>query len=355
MNTRIPLLSLRVTNHIPRDLCRLSAVLVPLVFFILIPLSCTPTGPDTRHFSESASVGNDVAAENIMPWVRTLAAAHTGDTHLIDNTGFDPGDKYPSDHLTRDSAVKVVVAAFQSMKYVPRFVTLGTGAQAAHNVVAEWPGTSPGSGVLLVGVHLDAFYAGADDNGSAVAAMLETARVVRLHRFAHTIRFVAFDLEEFGGLGSTRYVNGGYADDVTAAIVLDLVGYSSGSPGSQKDLMGIRLPDTGDFLFVIGNEQSSDMAQRMVAMGNSSGLSKLFGLITPGDGTYFFSSAFMRSDHALLWFRHVPTLFLTDGADFRNPNYHRESDTPETLDPAFLAGNTRALAAAVALFAEVEQ
>lgn len=146
----------------------------------------------------------------------------------------------------------------------------------------------------------------------------------------------------------------GLADDVVSAIVLDMVGFASSEPGSQNDILGVKLPDTGDFLLVIGNDDSAIMTQEMVVLGNSFGLAKLVGLIAPGDGTYFLSSVFMRSDHGLLWFHGVPALLLTDTANFRNPNYHKPTDTPETLDSTFLARNTRALAAAVALFAEVQ-
>jgi hypothetical protein len=117
--------------------------------------------------------------------------------------------------------------------------------------------------------------------------------------------------------------------------------------------MGIRLPDVGDYLSVAGNEASSEMVQKIAALGNSTGLAKVQGVLAPGDGTYFLSSVFMRSDHGLLWYRGIPAVLFTDGANFRNPHYHKPSDTPESLDPQFLGRNTKILAAAVALFAEV--
>ncbi len=40
-------------------------------------------------------------------------------------------------------------------------------------------------------------------------------------------------------------------------------------------------------------------------------------------------------------------LFWTDTAEFRNPHYHRPTDTPDTLDYGFLASVTRLLTAAV--------
>ena len=135
---------------------------------------------------------------------------------------------------------------------------------------------------------------------------------------------------------------------------MDMVGYASSEPGSQKAPIGVKLPDVGDFLLVIGNENSAEMTQQAVALGNTFDLAKLLGLVAPGDAAYFHSSMFMRSDHGLMWHQGIPAIFLTDTANFRNPHYHLPSDRPETLDPLFLARNTRALAAAVALFAEVQ-
>jgi Zn-dependent M28 family amino/carboxypeptidase len=208
--------------------------------------------------------------------------------------------------------------------------------------------------VILVGSHIDAFYGGADDNTSAVAAMLEAARIVRNYSFARTIRFVSFDLEELGSVGSTRYVEAGLADDVTAALVMDMIGYRSFEAGSQKNVMGIRLPDVGDYLMVIGNKDSEEMTQQITALSNGYSLSKSLGILAPGDGAYFLSQALMRSDHGLMWYKGIPAVFFTDGANFRNPNYHLSSDIPETLDVEFFEGNTKVLTAAIALLAEVQ-
>jgi hypothetical protein len=38
------------------------------------------------------------------------------------------------------------------------------------------------------------------------------------------------------------------------------------------------------------------------------------------------------SDHWSFWQFGFPAVMVTDTAFFRNPNYHRSTDTPETLD-----------------------
>jgi Zn-dependent M28 family amino/carboxypeptidase len=315
-------------------------------------MSCAPTAPDTAGFDRPMQMADDVVTANLMPWIEKLAEARANDKP-VDCTGFEEEELFPACRLTRDASVKLVAEAFQSMGFTPDTVALGDGPLTAYNISAEWRGTTKPQEVILVGSHLDAFYAGADDNGSAVAAMLEIARAVRKHRFARTIRFVAFDLEEYGSIGSTRYVRAGYANDVVAALVMDLIGYASSKPGSQKDVLAIKLPDTGDFLLAIGNQNSATMAQEVVAMSSQYGTGKILGVIAPGDGAYFLSSVFMRSDHGLLWYRGIPALFFTDTANFRNPHYHKPTDTPASLDAEFLGQNTKIIAAAVARYAEV--
>jgi aminopeptidase YwaD len=57
---------------------------------------------------------------------------------------------------------------------------------------------------------------------------------------------------------------------------------------------------------------------------------------------------FRRSDHAPFWDAGVSAVMVTDTANFRNPHYHRRTDTVETLDLDFFAGAVEAMAAATA-------
>ena len=67
-----------------------------------------------------------------------------------------------------------------------------------HNVVAEKRGTVSPEKVLIVGAHYDTVpgSAGADDNASAVAVLLELARHIQGVSMGATVRLVAFSLEE---------------------------------------------------------------------------------------------------------------------------------------------------------------
>ncbi len=315
--------------------------------------SCTKEAPIIENKESILSFSGSIEKSGVYQWVEQLYDIHINDTPLS-NEGYPPGELFPSGHLTRSAVVGAVAGALSDMGYKADTIQLGNEPHIAYNVVAEQKGALFPEEVVLVACHLDAFYGGADDNTSAVAAMLEIARAARSFSFARTIRFAAFDLEELGSVGSTRYIEAGYASDVSCAIVMDLIGYSSAEPDSQKDIFGVTTPDTGDFIFVVGNRNSSDAIQSIISLDHTASISKSVGVIAPGDGTYFMSSVFMRSDHGLMWYKGIPAIFFTDGANYRNPNYHKISDKPETLNKDFLGNNTKLVAAAVALLAEIQ-
>ena len=320
---------------------------------VLLFIACDEGTTDRSGFENAIIVSQQVQGDHVMQWIEELVEVHLNDIP-IDNSECPPHDLFPTDHLTRDAAVGYVSEEFRKMGYVPDTAVLGEGPYITYNVFAEWIGTTHPEEVVLVGSHIDAFYGGADDNTSAVAAMLEAARVARGFSFERTIRFVAFDLEELGSLGSTRYVEAGLANDVETAIVMDLIGYRSFEAGSQENVMGIRLPDVGDYLMVVGNKDSETITRQITDIANTYSLTKAQGVLAPGDGAYFLSQALMRSDHGLMWYEGIPAVFFTDGANFRNPNYHLASDLPGTLDQEFLTENVRLLTAAIALLAEVQ-
>ena len=54
------------------------------------------------------------------------------------------------------------------------------------------------------------------------------------------------------------------------------------------------------------------------------------------------------SDHSSFWDAGYPALMITDTSFYRNPHYHRPTDTPDTLDYPFLAKVTAGTCAAVA-------
>jgi hypothetical protein len=109
-------------------------------------------------------------------------------------------------------------------------------------------------------------------------------------------------------------------------------------------------PDVGNFIVVVGNWSSGGLGNRFesaidryVPELDYFSLNRLGGFLKDA----------VRSDHYPYWEADLKGLMITDTANFRNPHYHRPSDTPETLDPLFLRNVARAAAATMMEWAEV--
>ncbi len=111
------------------------------------------------------------------------------------------------------------------------------------NIEAVIEGNDPKAECLIVGAHYDSVACpGANDNASAVAALLEIAGAIsRKGKPQKTIRFVAFANEEppyFGGadMGSWVYARNLVQTkvEILGMICLEDIGYYSTEPGSQK-------------------------------------------------------------------------------------------------------------------------
>jgi Zn-dependent M28 family amino/carboxypeptidase len=228
------------------------------------------------------------------------------------------------------------------------------GGAEFHNVVATRDGSEPGLPMIVVGAHFDtrATTPGADDNATGVAAMLEVARMLRGERLRATVQFVGFNLEELQkkpmhyALGSRAYVRwlraGGHA--VAGALVLEMLGFTAlkqGVPPGAR--LFTRIPREGDFLSAVGDGKSRPLLaafERAAAPHVA-----VSGLTVPLRGWLLPDTR--RSDNCRFWDEGYQALMVTDTADFRNPHYHRASDTPDTLDYRFLTRSTAAVAAAV--------
>ncbi len=222
---------------------------------------------------------------------------------------------------------------------------LGVEVDGAGNVVVG----DPSRARVLVGAHYDSIPGtpGADDNASGVAALIAAARAVGPRE---DVCFVAFDGEECGFVGSRALVAGLGTHRPEQVHVLEMVGYASRQPGSQRNpVPAIQAPTVGDFLALVGTHGSRGMLDHVLATADAHPV-PVQGLYLPDvplEMIEGISHHLLRSDHAPFWRAGLPALMWTDTAEFRNPHYHRATDTPETLDYDFLAGVTRLLVHAV--------
>jgi len=213
------------------------------------------------------------------------------------------------------------------------------------NVIATLPGVSE-KPALLVGAHYDSVPGtpGADDNASAVSAMLGCAKALANNYPDRNICFVGFNREEDDLLGSFEFVRAvvkGKLPSIQEAHILEMVGFSSSEEGSQQVPGGLplKLPSTGDFLGVVANGRSRALAKqaRVSAATYADADFPLLTFTIPfGLERLAIFSDMLRSDHTPFWKEKIPAIMWTDTANFRNEHYHSASDTPDTLNYEFL-------------------
>lgn len=209
-----------------------------------------------------------------------------------------------------------------------------------HNVICEIKGTEKGNkSILVIGAHYDTITGtpGADDNASAVAGMLELARLVSERPIKHTIRFVAFCLEEPPAFRTKNMGSYVYAEslkkegaDVYGMISLEMIGYFSDEKGSQYYPISILkwfYPDKGNFIAFVGDFSSRQFTWKM-----EENFKKFSSLPVESISTFKSIPGIDFSDHRNFWEFGYPAFMITDTSFYRNPNYHMATDTPETLD-----------------------
>ncbi len=195
---------------------------------------------------------------------------------------------------------------------------------------------------VVIGAHYDVAgdaNPGADDNASGVAGILELARLIGAlqPRLPHRIDLVAFTLEEPPYFRSEKMGSHVYARSLWQARVplkimvsVEMIGYFSDQPGSQSFPYGFLswfYPETGDFIAVVGAALDRSLVARSKALMTVTPELPVYSINAPG-----FLPGIDLSDHWSFWQLGFPAVMVTDTSFFRNPNYHRPGDRPETLD-----------------------
>ena len=227
------------------------------------------------------------------------------------------------------------------------------------NIVARSPEASSGQ-LMLIGAHYDSVKdsPGADDNASAVAAVLVCAETLARYAPNAPICFVFFNREEEFIIGSADFVRtflpvSGLS--VAVAHILEMVGYCRHAPNSQRKprLLPLVLPSVGNFLGIAANRHAHPFIAPLLRSARTylpdfrvCGL-ELGGLRDVG------AYQLLRSDHVHFWRKQIPAFMWTDTAFFRNPHYHRPTDTPDTLDYAFLRSVSQLLLLQTFAFGEI--
>lgn len=249
------------------------------------------------------------------------------------------------DSVEHARARDYIVRHLHQAGFKARVESARESGQPCLNVLTEPMPADERLPLVVIGAHYDSVpeSPGADDNASAVAALLELAAWIRPRLDSAPaqacLQLVAYDLEEYGLLGSGRHSRllRQAGADVRGMLSLEMLGFTDHAPGSQLLPVALRgmYPDVANFIGVIGNEASDDLLQIVTTAMKSVPNLPVEHIAVPGDGRLLGETRL--SDHSSFWDQSFHALMITDTSFFRNPHYHKSSDTPATLDYTFLA------------------
>lgn len=243
------------------------------------------------------------------------------------------------------------------------------GSVVGKNIIGRLPGLLDEKVTFIIGGHYDTVNnsPGADDNGTAVAGVLEAITVLSNYKFKNSIEFIFFDLEEDGLIGSKNYVdvhlvNNNYKN-IRGALIMEMIGFYTNEVNTQIIPTGFctLFPDVcdsiiaqqyrGNFLTNVANTNSNSLKTEFDLMANSYVPElRVLSLATPGIGAM--TPDLRRSDHAPFWDKGIKALMLTDGANFRNFNYHSLNDVSSSLNKQFFTRSVKATIATIINLAE---
>lgn len=155
--------------------------------------------------------------------------------------------------------------------------------------------------------------------------------------------WIAFLEEEFPKRSGNPFLGGdrmmhqmrrnGSLEQFEVVIDFETCGFTAPVQEIPEDFIGKvpveQLP--GNFVALLANAPALHSANRLADAYRAEGLPAL---VLTGVEDVFNAR---RSEHDLFWQIGLPAIQVTDSANFRNPNYHRPTDTAETLDYVFMA------------------
>ncbi len=248
-------------------------------------------------------------------------------------------------------AEKYVEAVYRDIGLPVRREPYRYGDTEVANVVADLSFNASPAKRYLLGAHYDSVTGtvGADDNASAVAVQLETARLLNLignqKGLDVAVKFVSFALEEPPVFGTSRMGSRVHAkgakrrqEVIDGMICLEMVGYTCDQPGCQDypfSLTFLGYPKVGNFIGLVGNLKSRGFTHALLRAFRQNPDLPAVKLTVPFSG--WLVPAVRLSDHSSFWDRGYRAVMVTDSAFYRNPHYHLSSDTMEKLDYRFMA------------------
>lgn len=270
--------------------------------------------------------------------------------------------RHPDNHR----AVRALAAEFEAIGLTTHLRPFSHEGISLENVEAELPGEQ--AEAVLITAHLDSTAAsggpryrpmqdpapGADDDASGVAATLALARtfveLARRQPLRRTVRFVLFNAEEQGLIGSQHYASRA-ADDqqpIVAVFQMDMIGYVG--PNRTPRPFEVHVGHDTDSAAAASLPLADLLGRVRPAVAPDLLAPQVYSNTHPADG----DPAAGRSDHASFQDHGYPAcvvsedFFVGPDADSpepqENPNYHKPGD--KSVEYGYAAQIARCIGAA---------
>ena len=236
----------------------------------------------------------------------------------------------------------------------------GVDVKQTSNVIAQ---TTTGSteNVVMVGAHLDSVPEGPgiNDNGSGVAAVLETAlQMGSSPDVENAVRFAFWGAEELGLLGSSDYVgrlNAEELKDIALYLNFDMLGSpnpgyftydgnQSAPPAADGSVPRVPEGSAGIERMLVGYLDSTDKPARDTGFDGRSDYDAFTAAGIPSGGLFSGADENMTAEQAELWGGTADQPF--------DPNYHKKTDTLDHIDRTALEILGRGVGYSTALYAQ---
>ena len=260
--------------------------------------------------------------------------------------------------------ISVTKATGEQLRANPADTTIklnaGVRTERTRNVIAQTK-TGSTSNVVMVGAHLDSVPEGPgiNDNGSGLAAVLETAlQLGSSPDVNNAVRFGFWGAEELGLLGSMNYVQSLNVDslrDIALYLNFDMIGSpnpgyftydgdQSAPPNPENGVARIPEGSAGIERTLVGYLQGAGKPPEDTHFDGRSDYDGFTQAGVPAGGIFSGAESKMTDEQAERWGGQAGEPF--------DPNYHKESDTLEHVDRTAVEINGAGVAYVVGIYAQ---
>lgn len=271
-----------------------------------------------------------VNSTKLKEWINTLSSFHTRHTK--------------SDHIENVAywLKNELETLCENRVFFHNFTQIGEN-QTFHlkNIICKIQNSTASfsdNNTIIIGAHYDsraeninnseARAPGADDNASGVSAILELVRILSHLNLTLNLEFVLFSGEEQGKWGSNKYIK--YLDDKNRTKNIDLY--------INFDMIGYRPSNESNKVIL-----EYDVGNKYLQNDNYSKTIALFTKQIASNYTNLQSQLAKLGNSDFIPFEELGStvIGIHDEGVTKNPNYHKSSDTPNTLNIKYATSITK--------------